>query len=67
MNMDGILEHYRIEPRTNYEGNKKWLVAYDKKTNDYVRDPDNPRKYLTFGNSDNVLDFFKKDIEKREN
>lgn len=51
---------YRIEPRADYMyGHNKWLVVYDKVTDQYLTEP-GKKGYVRFEDSDEVEDYIRK-------
>ncbi len=70
--MEGVdlLKKYNIVSRgasTGYRNTPDtWLVVVDKRTDQILRDPENPRAYLRFYSSDSVIAYLKK-LNKKEN
>lgn len=51
-----ILSRFRLEPRCTWQGQYSWLVAYDKHTREYVKQPESTRAYRRFTNSDEAFE-----------
>ena len=61
--MANIFDRFRFEPRAHYfNGSRNWLVVFDRQRGDFIREPDNPKKYMTFRNSDDALAYIKANI-----
>lgn len=60
LTLEKFLNRYRVEPRGNNTG-VKWMVIYDKKKGDYVKDTDSVsgKAYLKFKDTDEMFEFFK--------
>lgn len=60
LTLEKFLNRYRVEPRGNNTG-IKWMVIYDKKKGDYVKDTDSVsgKAYLKFRDTDEMFEFFK--------
>ena len=60
LTLEKFLTRYRVEPRGNNAG-MKWMVIYDKKKGDYVKDTDSVtgKAYLKFRDTDEMFEFFK--------
>lgn len=65
--MTNILDRFRFEPRAHYfNGSRNWLVVFDRQRGDFIRDPENPKKYMTFRNSDDAQAYIKANIPHLE-
>ena len=56
--MMDVYKRYRLEPRGEYKrSSNSYLVAFDKKIETYVRQTDNPRRYMRFPHSEAAFAF----------
>ena len=61
--MNNFFERYRIEPRCEYVlKSRSWLVVYDKKQETYVKETGSKTKYRRFKNSDEINQWYEKEI-----
>lgn len=63
-----VYTRFRLEPRGEYgRRSRAYLVVFDKETKAYVKDPNDPKRYMRFADSDIAFGFLSLALSLKDN